>query len=83
MDANKVRAYLYGSAMRDRKYGCTSGAIRSMLIWRRILPTAGNFGYNGVELLTMRVIVPKRSYEAIAVEAERAQVRLTICAVIF
>ena len=40
-------------------------------------PTAGDHGYDGVEDLTLRVIVPKRSYAAITVAAERAQVRLT------
>lgn len=77
VDANKVRAYLYGPGYAGQEVRLYQRGDTIYAHLAQDPPIAGNFGYDGVEELTMRVIVPKRSYEAIAVEAERAQVRLT------
>lgn len=77
VDSSKVRAYLYGPGYAGQEVRLYQRGDTVYAHLAQNPPAAGNFGYDGVENLTLRVIVPKRNYEAIVVKAQRAQVRLT------
>lgn len=77
VDSSKVKAYLYGPGYAGQEVRLYQRGDTVYVHLAQDPPTAGDHGYDGVEDLTLRVIVPKRSYAAITVAAERAQVRLT------